>query len=175
MKVAVVGSSGPVGVATVRALLDRNIHVLAVTRNPPTADPPATPPPPGAFSPAASPAAPTLPTDDPRLTITAGSAADAPGLAATLVAAAPLDGVAVITPGTQAPAGLVAAAVTAATAAGARGVAVVSMLLAGKGDFTYARWCGWPTFTKTGWPLPQTWRAAASCATPSSPPPACQA
>lgn len=141
MKVAVVGARGPVGVATVRALLDGNAQVLAVTRQPPAAETGAPVPPPGASSPAASPAVPpTLPTDHPLLTITAGSAADAPGLTATLTAAAPLDGVAVITPGTQAPANLVASAVTAAAEAGVRNVAVVSMLLAGKGDFTYARW-----------------------------------
>ncbi|GAB0491276.1 hypothetical protein MMPV_002528 [Pyropia vietnamensis] len=141
MKVAVVGARGPVGVATVRALLDGNAHVLAVTRHPPAVEAGTPPPPAGASSPAASPAAPpTLPTTHPRLTIVAGSAADSPGLTATLTAAAPLDGVAVITPGTQAPANLVSAAVTAAATAGVQSVAVVSMLLAGKGDFTYARW-----------------------------------
>lgn len=135
MRVAVLGASGPVGAATVRALLDHPTApaVVAITRHPPAAD-----------------AAAAVATDDaaiapwpvghPRLTIVAGSVADAVGVRNVLAAPNRVDALFVVPPPSPFIDGWVADVAATAVAAGVARLAVLSVLRRVGSDAPYGEW-----------------------------------
>lgn len=147
MRVAVLGASGPVGAATVRALLDHSTvpAVVAITRHPPAADAavnvaiPATATAATAAAANDSATAP-WPMDHPRLSVVAGSVADAAGLRDVLAAPNRVDALFVVPPPSPLIDGWVADVAAAATAAGVARLAVLSVLRRVGSDAPYGEW-----------------------------------
>lgn len=147
MRVAVLGASGPVGAAAVRALLDHPTApaVVAITRHPPAADAVV-----NVSTPATATAATAAATDDvatapwpvghPRLTVVAGSVADAVGVRDVLVAPSRVDALFVVPPPSPFIDGWVADVAAAAAAAGVARLAVLSVLRRVGSDAPYGEW-----------------------------------
>jgi len=130
MHVAVLGASGPVGAAAVRAALAHPAAptVTAVTRTPPGGG--------GGGGGAAAPP-PPWPIEHPRLRVVGGSAAAAAALTPAL---APVDALFVSTPPSPHVAAWLPAVVDAAAAAGVHRVAVLSVLRRDGSAAAYGEW-----------------------------------
>lgn len=148
MRVAVLGASGPVGAATVRALLDHPTtpEVVAITRHPPPTDAAVVTAIPATATAAAAAgdtaAAAPWPVRHPRLTVVAGSVADAAGVGSTLVDPSlhPVDSLFIVPPPSPSIGEWVAGTIAAAAAAGVPRVAVLSVLRRVGSDAPYGEW-----------------------------------
>ncbi|GAB0495469.1 hypothetical protein MMPV_006771 [Pyropia vietnamensis] len=148
MRVAVLGASGPVGAATVRALLDHPATpaVVAITRHPPPTDAAvviATPATATATAPAGNEATTApWPVRHPRLTVLAGSVADAAGVGRALANSSlhPVDALFIVPPPSPSIGEWVAGTIAAAAVAGVPHVAVLSVLRREGSDAPYGEW-----------------------------------